>query len=78
MKIGQYYTKDIKFGKERSDKENFVFVHNNYFFVRHSEYAIKKLVKELGLTSIYITRDKDWWSVYQHLTQEWVYTPRYH
>ena len=68
----------FKLGELSKDKENFEFTHHNLVFVRHSEYAITKLVKEMGLSWVYITRDQDYWVVAQNITQEWIYTPRYY
>lgn len=73
--MGNY--KYLEFGQIRRDKENFEFVYKGKVYVRHSESNIRKLVKELGIRSVCITRDEDFWVVWQDLTQEWLYTPRY-
>ncbi|MCH7826408.1 MAG: hypothetical protein IIC75_00305 [Bacteroidetes bacterium] len=74
--MGNY--KYMDFGQIRSDKENFEFVYKGNEYVRHSESSIRKLVKDLGIRSVYITRDDDCWVINQHLTQEWIFTPRYY
>jgi len=74
--MGNY--KYLDYGERSFEKENFEFTHKGKVYIRHSESSIKRLVKDLGLSDVYITRDEGWWNVYQHLTQEWMYTPRYY
>ena len=70
--------KYLEFGQIRSDKENFEFVYKGKVYVRHSESSIRRLVKDLGIRSIYITRDEDCWVANQFLVQGWEFTPRYY
>ena len=68
----------IKLGEFSNEKENFCFsLQTGELFVRHSESSIRRLVKDLGLLGTVIRRDKYYWSVGQHLTQTWSFTPRY-
>lgn len=73
-------------GDYSESRENFTFNYmpdmgknrgSTILVIRHSEHSIKKAVKEIGLTSVHICRDKDYWTVRDILTQEWVYCPRY-
>lgn len=70
--------KGLPLGQLSSTKENFTFsLPTGELFVRHSEYAIKKVVKDLMLQYAFISRDKNYWTVFQCLTQSWIYTPKY-
>lgn len=69
----------IALGQWSTEKENFCFsLQTGQIFIRHSEYAIHKVVRDLNLSYAIINRDKYYWTVrQQNLTQCATYTPRY-
>lgn len=73
--------KGLLIGEFSKEKENFWFTYNGrtakLIFIRHSENAIKNLVKDLGMSWAIIYRDKGYWTVCQQFTQTWDYNPKY-
>ena len=71
----------VSLGEFSSTKENFWFSMDSrrgrLIFVRQSETALKKIIKELGREGEIMSRDKSYWHMNQTCFNTKIYKPKY-